>query len=197
MKFNYTLNIDDYIIAYRNILTRKPIYIILLVFCSCLVTGAVLSIIFIGMSPGKVIVIIITLSVLFYLYIVRPIMIGRHVDSSESHQKQTTMIATDLEVTIKTDTGEITSDWDLFDGFIDIKDYFILLFAGNPQTFTVVPKSSFMSPEIEDKFLQILVQNIKIRNKSYLVRYWYLVFVLISNLILFAYIFLKRKTTLP
>ncbi len=96
------------------------------------------------------------LLLVFYVYIISPILAGRRVGRNPKFQSETVGEATPEYLAIKNANVDSKTKWDAYANAVETRQYFLLIHAVNRRMFQFIPKRAFANDEQLDAFRDLL-----------------------------------------
>jgi len=97
---------------------------------------------------------------IIYIIIIQPNRMAKQAMTNEHLAAETTWEVSDSGVQISTSFDSALFEWDALARLITNKDYYLLLFKKNKNTFRFLPQRSFTSAEDQDSFLQLMTSHL-------------------------------------
>jgi hypothetical protein len=97
---------------------------------------------------------------IIYIIVIQPNRMAKQAMTNEHLAAETTWEVGDAGVQISTSFDSTLFEWDALARLITNKDYFLLLFKKNKNTFRFLPQRSFTSTEDENTFLQLMTSHL-------------------------------------
>lgn len=97
---------------------------------------------------------------IIYIIFIQPNRMAKQAMKNEHLAAETTWEVSDSGVQISTGFDSALFEWDALARLITNKDYYLLLFKKNKNTFRFLPQRSFTSAEDQDSFLQLMTSHL-------------------------------------
>ena len=179
MDFSFKLDRDDYRAITRvNLLRNRKSFSGLLFWLYILLMGTYILILQ-GFSFLPLLFVFIAICFLLFSYFYKPRLRKQAEDVGE-----TNWIVTDDRVIIENDRGKVSSTWQLFCNYLDLRDQIFLFLADNPSDFMLIPTRAFESSDDINKFKNLVENNVKKRGVPYWLKHWYLIIAYIAIFVL-------------
>ena len=123
-----------------------------------------------------------------YSYFIAPLAAANKIEQDKSWSAGRSWSVTTEKITVYSGAKEAEIKWDAFQGFLDTKDYFLLLHSDNRQSFQIVPKRAFESVEQENGFRRLLKSVFDKNRKSFIVQHWRLILFILLLLAINGYV---------
>jgi hypothetical protein len=188
IKFKVVLSKDDFIKAARSYYASQfnnQVFGILLVL---LILAGILGLIQNGMELSILLFVVMASFGLIYSYFIAPLTAANKIAQDRNWNTGNSWSATKDGIIIYSGTKEAKIKWDLFQDFVDTKDYFLLIHSNNNQSFQIIPKRAFESTQHKKSFRQLLQSIFDKNRKSFLAKHWRLVLFILILLSINGYV---------
>lgn len=170
IKFRMALTKADFVKASRGYLlsqVNNQIFGVLLVL---LILAGMLGLIRNGIEPSILIFVILAAVGLIYTYFLGPVIGASTMMQNSGWSSGYEWSVSQDQIIINTRAVGAKADWNLFQDFVETRDYFLLIHAANKRSFQVIPKRVFKSHEQEEAFRQLLQQRYENQRKPPIIR---------------------------
>ena len=160
IKIKYQLTKKDYVVGLRLFNTKTP-----LAWVAYLIVGAVLTYFALTMrTQDTFLTLIIILAIplmALNTFVLRPYSYGQQASKDENLTASIRMTIAEDGIGIYRMHKNQQIDWKNFEELIEGKDYFLLKTVLHRNSFDIIPKRAFETPEEEDAFRELATRKIK------------------------------------
>jgi hypothetical protein len=121
-----------------------------------LVIGGSLGLMRNGMEPGLFAIILLVSFALLYVYFVGPAFAASKLARDKNLSRENDWSVTHDRIVLHPGQAQSSLSWDVFQGFIETRQAFLLIHSGNKQAFQIIPKRAFGSAAQEQQFRRLL-----------------------------------------
>jgi hypothetical protein len=188
IKFKTVLTKEDFVKASRGYLlsqTNNQIFGVLLVL---LIFGGILGLIRNGIELSILIFVILASVGLIYSYFVSPVIAASAITQNSEWGNGYDWSVSLEDIVINSRAVGANMGWNLFQDFIETRDYFLLVHSENKKTFQIIPKRVFKSADQEEGFRQLLKVKFEKQRKPFLVRNRLLIIFVLALIIINVFV---------
>ncbi|MFN8411661.1 MAG: YcxB family protein [Anaerolineales bacterium] len=188
IKFKVVLSKDDFVKVARSYYLSQfnnQVFGVLLVL---LIVAGVLGLIRNGFELSIFLFVAMASFGLIYSYFIAPLSGANKIEQDKNWHTGNSWSATKDGISVYSGTKEVKIKWDVFQDFLETKNYFLLIHSDNKQSFQIIPRRAFESAEQEKDFRQLLKSVFDKNRKSFIVQHWRLILFILLLLSINGYV---------